>query len=174
MTTTQASKIEEHGRNLLAVFPDATERDPVKLCKRLRRLEGEAAKIALRLCNGPEYPEGKADELLGKILGKVNALLGNVRHEYQPKTGQRCTCKRGVERDNCAACEGTGLCIDFAAIRGRHKPARDLVPIFINRDPRGYALKVNDEWQREQKKAGKPYIGHEDWGGYGIIAPEIK
>ena len=36
---------------------------------------------------------------------------------YQPKTGVRCSCKRGVERDNCPTCEGTGMVIDFAAIR---------------------------------------------------------
>lgn len=26
---------------------------------------------------------------------------------YQPKTGQRCDCKPGLQRDNCPACEGT-------------------------------------------------------------------
>lgn len=38
---------------------------------------------------------------------------------YQPKTGQKCHCKRGIQRDNCPACEGTGWRIDFAAIRNR-------------------------------------------------------
>jgi hypothetical protein len=38
---------------------------------------------------------------------------------YQPKTGQRCHCRRGIERDNCPQCEGTGMVIDFAAIRAR-------------------------------------------------------
>jgi hypothetical protein len=38
---------------------------------------------------------------------------------YQPKTGQPCTCHRGIERDNCPQCEGTGQRIDFAAIRAR-------------------------------------------------------
>ena len=36
---------------------------------------------------------------------------------YQPKTGERCTCKPGVQRDNCPECEGTGWRIDFKAIR---------------------------------------------------------
>ena len=36
---------------------------------------------------------------------------------YQPKTGAKCFCKRGVQRDNCANCEGTGMVIDFKAIR---------------------------------------------------------
>jgi hypothetical protein len=37
--------------------------------------------------------------------------------EYQPKTGERCTCRRGVQRDNCPTCEGTGQKIDFVRIR---------------------------------------------------------
>lgn len=36
---------------------------------------------------------------------------------WQPKTGALCSCRPGVERDNCPACEGTGQRIDFAAIR---------------------------------------------------------
>lgn len=39
--------------------------------------------------------------------------------EYQPKTGQTCSCKPGQQRDNCPQCEGTGMRIDFAAIRSR-------------------------------------------------------
>ena len=38
---------------------------------------------------------------------------------YQPKTGERCTCGPGIERDNCPQCEGTGERIDFKAIRER-------------------------------------------------------
>lgn len=36
---------------------------------------------------------------------------------YQPKTGAKCSCRRGLERDNCPSCEGTGMVVDFAAIR---------------------------------------------------------
>ena len=43
---------------------------------------------------------------------------------YQPKTGQKCSCKRGIQRDNCPRCEGTGWMIDFAAIRARNIAAR--------------------------------------------------
>jgi hypothetical protein len=35
----------------------------------------------------------------------------------QPKTGEKCNCKRGTERDNCPDCEGTGMKIDFRKIR---------------------------------------------------------
>ncbi len=38
---------------------------------------------------------------------------------YQPKTGERCGCRRGVQRDNCPRCEGTGEVVEFAAIRAR-------------------------------------------------------
>lgn len=40
---------------------------------------------------------------------------------YSPKTGSKCGCKRGIERDNCPSCEGTGMCIDFKAIRDRKR-----------------------------------------------------
>lgn len=43
---------------------------------------------------------------------------------------------------------------------------------FVNSDPRGYALKIDNE-----NPAGKALIEavklHTDWGGYGILSPEI-
>lgn len=39
--------------------------------------------------------------------------------QYQPKTGQACSCRPGIARDNCPQCEGTGQRIDFRAIRER-------------------------------------------------------
>jgi hypothetical protein len=162
---TMYEQIEQHGNNLLAIFPRATERDPVELCKKLRALERRAAAVALRLCNGPEYREGEADKICDQILKLVNTLLGNAR-EYQPKTGAKCSCRRGVERDNCPTCEGTGFVIDFAALRVAKDSKQ--VPMFINRDPRGYSLKIDDEYCREHK-----LNIHQDWGGYGIIAPDF-
>lgn len=40
---------------------------------------------------------------------------------------------------------------------------------FINRDPRGYALKIDDEIMKT-KYADVPL--EKDWGGYGILSPE--
>lgn len=118
-------RIEQHGRELLRVFPNAIEQDPLKLCKRLRRIEAMGAAFALRLCNGPEWPSEEAQDADGgKILRKVHKLLNPV---------------------------GTA--------------ARAL---FLNRDPRGYALKIDAEWT----KANAPSL-HRDWGGYGIIAPDL-
>lgn len=57
---------------------------------------------------------------------------------YQPKTGQPCDCKRGLERDNCPQCEGTGWRIDFAAIRAAVTAPRPPEPATIKpTDPLG-------------------------------------
>lgn len=130
-------RIRRHSDNLLAIFPEATERDPVNLCRKLRKLEREAAAIGLRLCNGPEHAEGEADTLCAAVLAKVNTLLGN----------------------------GQGR---------RH------VPIFINQDPRGYALKIDNIWMasklsRRAYSVAAPITKlFRDWGGYGIIAPDLS
>lgn len=162
-TTLQINAITQHGENLLAIFPNATERDPVSLCKKLRRLEAKAEQLALENCN-IGVPDDEYEKRSTVILSAVNKLLGNV-NEYQPKTGAKCGCRRGIQRDNCASCEGTGYAVDFHAIRNR-KP---LVPVFLNGDPRGYALKIEDNWMRARPELRL----HSDWGGYGILAPEI-
>jgi hypothetical protein len=43
------------------------------------------------------------------------------------------------------------------------------IPVFFNRDPRGYALKIDDEYVR-----GNNLNIPRDWGGYGIIAPDFN
>jgi hypothetical protein len=132
MTTAQIRAIEKHGQNLLAIFPKATEADPLELCRKLRRLEGRAAALALRLCNGPAFKPGEDEKIGARLLKAVNELLGN---------------------------EGE-------------------VPVFINLDPRGYALKIRDDWMRENMKkkghrASAILALRRDWGGYGLLAPEI-
>ena len=44
------------------------------------------------------------------------------------------------------------------------------IQVFINGDARGYALKISDKHRDLLNKANF----YMDWGGYGIIAPEIK
>lgn len=128
MTTTKRdtmnARIDAHGRKLLAIFPRATERDPAKLCKRLRRLETEANYYATRLCDGDvSDDERKQDARIATILGKVDAVLG------------------------------------FRATA---------VPVFFNGDPRGYTLKIADDYMRAHN-----VDLHRDWGGYGILAPDL-
>ena len=43
----------------------------------------------------------------------------------------------------------------------------DDVTIFINRDPRGYALKMTEEFTANK-------VSYRDWGGYGILAPDFS
>lgn len=45
---------------------------------------------------------------------------------------------------------------------------REGIPVFINSDPRGYALKIDDKYVRNHE-----LDIHTDWGGYGILAPEF-
>ena len=44
-----------------------------------------------------------------------------IEIEHQPKTGAKCSCRPGQDRDNCPACEGTGMRIDFKRIRENPK-----------------------------------------------------
>jgi hypothetical protein len=41
---------------------------------------------------------------------------------------------------------------------------------FVNMDPRGYALKIDDKFMPRYEKVGL----ERDWGGYGILSPEIS
>lgn len=126
MTEKQLAAIRRHGERLLVIFPNATERDPVKLCKKLRKLEAQGNALALRLCNGPEFSsEGEADAIANSILGMVDAIL---RFRGAGAAGPK---------------------------------------VFLNRDPRGYALKIETEAAADLNIA-------KDWGGYGLIAPEFN
>ena len=122
MTDKQRAAIEKHGQNLLAIFPGATEPDPVKLCKALRRTERQASALALAACNG--------DLEAGAFEGCEAAILANLDDR-----------------------------LGFRAAN---------VPVFLNGDPRGYALKIADDWMRDTRATL-----HQDMGGHGIIAPEF-
>lgn len=43
------------------------------------------------------------------------------------------------------------------------------VPVILNGDPRGYALKIDDAYVREHN-----LDIYRDWGGYGILAPDLR
>lgn len=42
------------------------------------------------------------------------------------------------------------------------------VPVFVNGDPRGYALKIKDSYKHATQA-----VLHRDMGGYGILAPDL-
>ncbi len=141
MNTKTKEAIIRHGRSLLAAFPNATESDPVALCKKLRRIETAVARPLLDYCNG-DFDAGengeKLDEITDKAAARVRALLGMV-----------------AKSDSFA----------------------DAYGLFVNRDPRGYALKLSDEWTREYNRSQYATEGlpiHADMGGYGILAPDLN
>jgi len=76
--TEMYAKIEKHGRDLLALFPNATIKDPVKLCKALRRLEVKAHKAAENWCNGIDCgADGNKQYHAGLMLmAKAADILG--------------------------------------------------------------------------------------------------
>lgn len=80
----------------------------------------ESLDQALRNSLLPSDTKGVEDASEGKAPTK-GEMVPRLAAAYQPKTGQPCTCKPGVQRDNCPQCEGTGQKIDFAAIRNRNK-----------------------------------------------------
>ena len=118
-------KIENHGENLKAMFNLDQNIDPVKLCKRLLRLENKAHKLAVDYCNGDIYADDY-DHETNKILTKVETILNN-----------------------------------------NYLRANNI--IFMNGDARGYALKINDEYLKNNN-----FKIHRDMGGYGIIAPDFR
>ena len=124
MTTKQRQEmyqqVEQHGKNLLAIFPQAKIKDTIKLCKSLLRLENKAHKLATDYCNGL-YDCESVEKPSIAILKKVTDLLGQT--------------------------EG----------------------IKFNMDPRGYSLKLSDEYVRENNLSI-----YRDMGGYGILAPDFS
>jgi len=120
MTTTQ----KRHGKNLLRIYPEATEQDPIKLCKKLRRLEVKANQLATDHCNGLHQNEVVYYRAQERILDQVIKILLPIHADSIP---------------------------------------------FFNGDPIGYALKIEDKYVRDNNIAIE-----RDWGGYGLIAPEIN
>jgi len=68
-------KINLHGNNLLKLFPNCKEQDPVKLCKKLFRLENRAHKIATDWCNGVRETN-EIDAFIAPIFFMITGILG--------------------------------------------------------------------------------------------------
>lgn len=137
--------IRRHGEALLAAFPNATEKDPVTLCKKLRRIETSLVKPLTDYCNG-DFDAGKNGERLDAICDKAKARVVKLLF---------------------------GLDIE------KHSHPDCACGLFINRDPRGYALKLDDEWTRDYNHHSHACLADDfkriytDMGGYGIIAPDL-
>ena len=65
-------KIEQHGKNLNSIF--YTNYDPIKLCKKLFRLENKTHKLTTDWCNG-DIEENNFNKQISSIQLKVYKIL---------------------------------------------------------------------------------------------------
>jgi hypothetical protein len=97
----------------------------------------------------------------GKVITGKRLSLDLLRLETQ------------AHRITTAECNGTATEEDRQRLIEILTATRALLPnvegIFINGDARGYALKIDDKAMRAHA-----YNLTQDWGGYGILSPEIK
>ena len=140
--------IREHGEGLIKFFKlDPNLVDPIDLCKKLRKLENKAHEITTQLCNG--YPDESPKQAEFLTL-KLEEELINIEDKVKALLGSA-QLKADNEWEN-----------QFSKING----------IFINGDPRGYALKLGDDTVKHFRELGLEFP-HKDWGGYGILAPDL-
>ena len=72
------SRITKHGQDLKRLFNLDHTTDPVKLCKKLLRLETKAHRLATNFCNG-DIDQIEFDTQGDKILTKVETILNNKK-----------------------------------------------------------------------------------------------
>jgi hypothetical protein len=133
-------RIEKHGNDLKTIF-NLESADPIKLSKQLHGLEVKANRAATCLCNT-------------NTLGRLEL----TRYEEQ-----RGDVKQATEEEQDAFFDGILNKVDkFLNFKSQG------IPVFINHDPRGYALKIKSEYV----SANQLDI-YRDFGGYGILSPEF-
>ena len=90
MTTEEKRLIERHGKNLLVIYPESTEKNPLVLCKKLRRLEVKANALATMHCNGETKSEESFILEQEKILTKLIILLLPINSDSIPFFNEDC------------------------------------------------------------------------------------
>lgn len=135
-------QITKHGENLIRLFNLPIDTGPVKLCKSLQRLETKAHHAATCLSN-----TNTLDRL------ELNRFTGYDVHQ-------------ATEDEQTVFFDKILKSVDkLLNFKKQH------IPVFVNFDPRGYALKIRPEYV-EALRAGSNGI-ETDWGGFGLIAPEF-
>ncbi len=131
-------RIEKHGNDLKRIF-NLEAADPIKLSKQLHGLEVKANRAATCLCN-----TNTLDML------ELNRFAG---YDVKQATEE--------EQDTFfdAILNKVDKILNFKSQN---------IPVFINHDPRGYALKIKEKYVQ----ANQVDI-YRDFGGYGILAPEF-
>jgi len=134
-------QIEKHGADLNAIIN--TGIDNVNLCKKLFRLENQAHRATTCLCNT-------------NTLDRLQLTQREERSGQYPK--------QATEDEQDVFFDAILVKVDKILKFKGHR-----VPVFINFDPRGYAIKIKSEYtQKWQLRI------HQDIGGFGIIAPEFS
>ena len=104
--------------------------------------------------------------------GMDNVKLAKKLHSLEVKAHKLaedyCNGVNGVTTDNFdEKCEPILKAVDKIL-----NYTRKGVPVFVNGDARGYALKIDDNWTAGYNSKAEKRI-YTDWGGYGILAPEF-
>jgi len=102
--------------------------------------------------------------------GLDNVKLAKKFHSLEVKAHKLaedyCNGVNGVTTDNFdEKCEPILKAVDKIS-----NYTRKGVPVFVNGDARGYALKIEDSWTAGYNSKAEKRI-YTDWGGYGILAP---
>ena len=122
------------------------------------RIELKNAQTAINHCNLLAFLAGKDEHEGQEILMQLSRLEGKMHRQ----TERECNTEISEEES-----DKFGERI--------HKAVEKLLPnmtgFFINYDPRGYSLKLKEEAVKELH--GKGFYVYTDFGGYGILAPEL-
>lgn len=81
--------INRHGESLLKAFPNCTEKNPVALCKKLRRIETSLARPLVDYCNGDATIEA-VDKACENAEVRVVKLLGEIPTIPINASGSKC------------------------------------------------------------------------------------
>ena len=133
---TMYAKIERHGEELIKFFNLDKTIDPVKLSKRLFSLENKAHHATTCLCNTNTLYLLELNRFTGY---DVKQATEKEEDEFFDKIRKRLA--NIIGEDNVEKC-------------------------FINHDPRGFALKIKEEYSKD--------FYYHDFGGYGILAPNFN
>lgn len=110
----------------------------------------------------------KHGEQLKAIFGldvdavKLCKSLFRIEHKAHQMATDYCNGTGGIDTDNWDA----KIAPIMAKVDKILSYTTKKIPVFLNGDARGYALKIDSN-------SAKNMCIHKDWGGYGIIAPDF-
>lgn len=70
-------KIENHGQALIALFPNAIHREPVKISKALMRVETSLKRPIEDACNG-RITGDELETILARTMKRIEKMLGTT------------------------------------------------------------------------------------------------